>query len=166
MGRPMVPEGGDDRVYTPSYLAKQIVDHFRPEGRILEPCKGTGAFLEYLPLHTRWMEIDEGRDFLNDPPEIPHYDWIVTNPPFSKLRHFLLRSLEQADDIVFLVNLNAILGLKARIRAIQSHGFAIKEILMVDTPPRPWPQSGFQLGAIHIQRGWSGPTIITYPNKS
>lgn len=31
--------------------------------------------------------------------------------------------------------------------------FGIKEILFVPTPPKPWPQAGFALGAVHIQRG-------------
>lgn len=157
----LCPTGGDDRIYTPSYLAKQIVDHFKPEGRILEPCKGTGAFLEHLPLHTRWMEIDEGRDFLNDPPEISHYDWAMTNPPWSKFRAFLNRSMEQADNIVFLSLLNAFF-MKARVRDMREKGFGIKEILMVDTPPKPFAQTGFQLAATHIQRGYSGDVKIVY----
>ena len=39
----------NDVVMTPKPLAKMIVEHFNPTGRILEPCKGEGNFLEYLP---------------------------------------------------------------------------------------------------------------------
>jgi type I restriction-modification system DNA methylase subunit len=162
MSRPLTPKGGNDRIYTPDDLARKIVEHFQPEGTILEPCKGTGAFLKHLPLHARWMEIDEGRDFLNESSGKGwRYDWIVTNPPYSKFRAFLKRSMEMADNIVFLSLLNAFF-MKARLRDIQEQGFGFREILMVDTPPSPWPQMGIQLAATHIQHGYSGPVTITY----
>jgi len=34
----------DDVVMTPPHIAKMLVDHFKPVGKILEPCKGTGNF--------------------------------------------------------------------------------------------------------------------------
>ena len=40
--RPLAPKGGNDRVYTPPWLAAQIISHFNPTGRILEPCRGSG----------------------------------------------------------------------------------------------------------------------------
>lgn len=166
MSRPMVPEGGDDRVYTPPYLAKLIVEHFRPDGYVLEPCRGQGAFTEALklspwPVGYCWMEIDEGSDFLKDAPPMTSFNWVITNPPFSKLRQFLIRSLEISDNVVFLCNLNAMIGLKARVRDVTERGFGFREILFVATPPPPWPQSGFQLGAIHMQRGWTGPCTFS-----
>ena len=33
-------------VMTPVYLAKEIIEHFNPTGRILDPCRGTGAFYD------------------------------------------------------------------------------------------------------------------------
>ena len=38
-----------------------MVEFFKPSGRILEPCKGDGVFLKYLP-SAEWCEIQEGRD--------------------------------------------------------------------------------------------------------
>lgn len=151
----MMPRGGDDRVYTPPELARQIVRHFRPEGTILEPCRGRGAFTDCLPRHTRWMEIDEGHDFLLHDPPCPHFDWIVTNPPWSKFRPFLRRSMEVANNIVFLALLNAWF-MKARMRDMRDAEFGLVEILLVDTPPAPWPQTGFQLAAVKISHGYSG----------
>ena len=29
-----------DRVYTPEWVARDMLEHFRPSGRILEPCRG------------------------------------------------------------------------------------------------------------------------------
>ena len=45
---------------------------------------------------------------------------------------------------------------------IRDSGFAVKEIYCVDTPKKPWPQLGFQLAAVHTQRGYTGGTIWSY----
>jgi len=45
---------------------------------------------------------------------------------------------------------------KARLRDLEQHGFGVAELVWVDTP-RDWPQSGFQLVAAHLKRGYSGP---------
>ncbi len=107
-----------------------------------------------------WCEIDKGRDFLNT--QNNHWDWIVTNPPWSKFRAFLKQSMLVADNIVFLSLVNAFF-MKARISDMRKAGFGIVEILMLDTPVKPWPQTGFQLGATYIQRGYSGKVNIIYP---
>lgn len=36
-----------DIVYAPDWVARDMVEFFRPS--ILEPCKGDGVFLKYLP---------------------------------------------------------------------------------------------------------------------
>jgi hypothetical protein len=140
----------NDVVMTPLHLAKRIVDHFQPKGRILEPCRGAGHFHRFMP-GADWCEITEGRNFFDWKNRV---DWIVTNPPWSQIRPFLQHSMSLADDIVFLMTVNHV-WTKARIRDIYSSGFAIKEICLVEMPPE-FPQSGFQLGAIHISRGWKG----------
>ncbi len=140
----------NDVVMTPPHLAQRIVDHFKPSGRILEPCRGKGSFQKIMP-GSFWCEISEGVDFFAWSKPV---DWIVTNPPWSQIRPFLQHSMELADDIVFLMTVNHV-WTKARIRDIYSTGFAIKEICICEMPPE-FPQSGFQLGAIHISRGWKG----------
>jgi hypothetical protein len=82
---------------TPVYLAKQIVNHFNPKGKILEPCCGNGNFLSVIPT-ADWCEIDKNKDFLTIQ---GHWDWIITNPPYSKYRDFLAKSMEVSDNIVF-----------------------------------------------------------------
>lgn len=153
--RALAPKGGNDKVYTPDYLAKQIVDHFKPIGRILEPCRGTGSFAQYLG-ECDWCELDDGRDFLTHTGE---YDWIITNPPWSQLRAFLKKSMELSENIVFLSLVNAFF-MKARVEDMRNSNFGIVEILMLDTPSKPWPQTGFQLGATHIKRGYHGDIKI------
>lgn len=141
----------NDVVQTPPDLACRIVEHFRPSGKILEPCKGEGNFLKFLPEDTFWCEISEGRDFFDFWNPV---DWIVTNCPWSKVREFLNHAMKVSTNIVFLMTVNHV-WTKARIRDIHSAGFGIREICLCEMPPE-FPQSGFQLGAIHIQKNWNG----------
>ena len=156
--RQLIPHGGDDRVYTPPALANKIVEYFNPQikGIVLEPCVGKGAFVRAInkfkhPI--RKCEIDKGSDFFDFTEKV---SWIITNPPWSLARRFAQHSYEISDNIVFLITVNHFMGLKARRLDMERAGFGIKEIVYVDTPPKPWPQSGFQLAAIHIKRGYKG----------
>lgn len=159
--RPLAPRGGNDMVYTPSEVAELIVDHFRPSGRIVEPCRGGGAFTNYLPKNVDWFEIREGRDWLQARRPIEgRWDWCITNPPYSQFRPFLRKAMELCDNIVFLCFVNA-MWMKARRRDMREFGFGIREILELDTPPPPWPQAGFQLAAIHLMRGWRGCITVS-----
>jgi len=105
-----------------------------------------------------WCEIDEGRNFLTTEGK---WDWVVTNPPWSQFRPFLLKSMEVADNVVFLSLLNAWF-MRARVRDMRNAGFGIVEVLMLDTPKKPWPQTGFQLSAVHVKRGYRSPVVFTY----
>lgn len=146
----------NDCVQTPIELAKYLVKHFNPTGRILEPCKGEGNFLKAIEgygqnIPTLWCEILESKDFFEFNEKV---DWIITNPPYSQMRKFIQKSMEVSDNIVFLTTINH-LWLKARLRDIKEAEFGIKEILLLDTP-KNFPQSGFQIGCFHLQRNYVG----------
>lgn len=143
----------DDVVMTPIDLAERLVNHFKPQGKGLEPCKGTGNFLRFLK-KADWCEITEGRDFFDYHEKV---NYIFTNPPWSKIRPFLQHSMELAENIYFLFTINH-LWTKARLRDIQQQGFGIVEICIFDTP-KEFPQSGFQVEMVHIQRGYDGKQI-------
>lgn len=76
------------------------------------------------------------------------------NPPYSIFRKFMNKAMEVSDNIVFLVTINHI-WLKARMRDMKEKRFGIKEIVIFDTP-KTFPQSGFQVGCVHLQKGWKG----------
>ena len=163
----LAQKNGNDRVYTPPELALKIVCHFNPEGNKCDPCYGRGAFYVAMLAHggyerptLRGFEIDDGMDFLAWEKD-EHFDWIVTNPPWSKLRAFLKKSMECSDNVVFLCLVNAFF-MKARQQDMKDAGFGMREILFVPTPPKPWPQAGFSLGAVHIQRGYTGPVTHSW----
>ena len=56
----------NDVVFTPDWLAKKICSMFSIKGLVLEPCKGEGAFMKYLPPDTMWCEVTEGKNFRED----------------------------------------------------------------------------------------------------
>jgi hypothetical protein len=138
----------NDDIETPDWLAKALVAHFRPSGRVLEPCRASGRIFRLLPSGAEWCEIKEGRDFLSTP--LGRYDWIITNPPWSQIRPFLRRAMQVADNVVFLMTINHA-WTKARLRDVEEAGFGLQTILLVPTP-QEFPQSGFQLGAVHYRR--------------
>lgn len=143
----LIPKNGNDKVMTPKELCKKIVDYFNPTGLILEPCKGAGNFTDVLP-NCDYCEIDEGIDFFDYKKE--NVDWIITNPPYSIVKKFLIKSYElKVKNIVYVIPINHILGLKARLNDMKKYGYSVKEIILIDTP-KEFPQSGFQFGVIHI----------------
>jgi len=152
------PSGGNDKVYTPDYLARYIIDYFKPTGKIVEPSSGKGVFLKYMKAD--WYEIDKGKDFF-DCNET--YDWAITNPPFSIIRKFLQHLYKlKTKNIVFLCPLNHILGLKARIKDMRDNNYGIKEVILIDTP-KEFPQSGFQWSINHIKLDYKGKLSINHP---
>lgn len=144
----------NDDIQTPTELAGRIVRYFRSRGRILEPCCGAGNFLKHLP-GADWCEIKNGRDFLAYESRV---DWIITNPPWSQIRPFLIKAFETAENIVFLMTINHA-WTKARLRIARENAFSLKTIALTETP-KAFPQSGFQLGAVHYQRHWEGTVTL------
>lgn len=156
MSKQLIPKGGNDKIYTPDWLAEAIVNHYKPWGSFIEPCKGGGAFVRaaknYGLTNITTCEIDEGYDFLQmREPSGEKFSWSISNWPWSKFRPFLQKNLRIADNVVTLTTVNHCLCLKARLRDIKEAGYYIQEILMLDTP-KEFPQSGFQLGAIHLSK--------------
>jgi hypothetical protein len=159
----------NDCIQTPINLALDILNHFKPTGTLLEPCKGDGNFIQAYENYNlmiqlegkegikwAWCEITEGKDFFDFKEKV---DWIITNPPWSQVRKFLQHGLEISNNICFLITINH-LWTKARLRDIKNAGFGIKEICMIETPDN-FPQLGFQIGMIHLQRNYIGDIKLT-----
>ena len=159
MGKALTYAGKSDNFQTPIYLAQRIVKHFNPIGTILEPCCGKGNFLQVLP-NADWCEISKGRDFLTLE---GHWDWIITNPPYSKYRLFLNKAMAVADNIVFLQLLSHTF-FRARLRDMFANKFSIKEILLLETP-KEFPQFGFQLGCVYYKKNYIGDIHLCWGNE-
>lgn len=143
---------------TPEWLAKKVIDSLPISGKVLDPCKGLGAFYDQLPGDKNYCELSENKDFFEWKEKV---DWIVTNPPWSIYRKFAKHAYTIADNVCFLVPIQYDLSLKARLRDMREAGFGIREIYTVETPKenpgnKPWPQMGFQLGWVWKQKGYNG----------
>lgn len=149
----------NDRIYTPDPLAVAIAAALQPSGRLLEPCEGKGAFTRALRPYGEvlTLEWDRGDAFTLWQERV---DWVITNPPWSRFSEFLLHAMEVADHVCLLATVNHF-WTKYRVRTIASAGFGYQALLLIDWP-KDWPPSGFQLGLMHLRRGWRGPTTIAW----
>lgn len=149
-----------DVVFTPDWLAEMICAMFPIDGRVLEPCKGEGAFLKYLPADTQWCEIVDGRNYYDFNESV---DWIVTNPPYSDFNRFLEHSFELAKNIVLLVPLAKLFKSMGTLTAIMNYGGFVSIHCL------PASQAGFPFGfpcaVYHLQRGYRGQTKFSILKK-
>ena len=153
----------NDVVFTPRDIAEKVVSLFPIRGSVLEPCRGEGVFLEFLPHDTESCEITEGSDFFeyNNPVKNPlrHYDWIVTNPPYSNFDRFLHRSFDVADNVVFLVPFSKVFKSMGTLRKIDAYGGMVS--IWIIAAGRCGFPFGFPAAAIYFKRGYKGETKIT-----
>ena len=144
-----------DCIQTPLSLAIEIVNHFKPEGKVLEPCKGEGVFLKYLPVNTEWCEIADGKNFYDYTKKV---NWIVTNPPYSDFNRFLEHSFELSDNVVLLVPLAKMFKSMGTIRQILNYGGFVS-IHFLPSSKAGFP-FGFPSGIFHIKKDYKGETIF------
>jgi hypothetical protein len=145
-----------DVIYTPEPIAKEIVEHFKPTGRILDPCRGGGAFWKAMP-GADWCEISEGRDFFKWREPV---DWIVSSPPYSILDAWMNHSYAVATNIVYLLPLPKLFNSARRLQTICELG-GMREVLVVTVGRKlgfPW---GYACGAVHFETGYKGSCKIT-----
>lgn len=150
-----------DIVYTPGWVATDMVDHFAPSGRILEPCRGRGVFTDLMPT-ADWCEITDGRDFFDWHTPV---DWVISNPPYSLTRKWFQHSYTIADHLVYLVPLRNVFSGYGFLREINEYG-GIREIRTYGTGGKLGFPMGNAVGAFHIERGYRGDTAFTFPSES
>lgn len=137
---------------TPDWCAADIVQYFKPYGEVLEPFKGDGIFLRYLPA-ALWCEIDEGRDFFDWDRSV---DWIISNPPYSQTRQCFKHACSLAEHVVFLVPLRNVFSGYGFVKELQRVG-GLQEIRLYGTGSRLGFPMGNCIGAIHWSRRCRGP---------
>lgn len=148
-----------DVVYTPDDIAKDIVSHFAPSGKVLEPCRGDGAFYRHLPAGSYWCEIAEGKDFFQWNERV---DWIVSNPPFSIFANWMRHSFAISDNIVYLLPITKVFNSYTMIQLIYSWG-GIKEVYVIGGGSMLKSERlGFAIGAVHFVKGYEGGINIAF----
>jgi len=148
----------DDIVYTPDFVVFDIIDFFKPNGKCLDPCCGSGEFLNQLPVGSGWCEIRKGKDFFNYTDRV---DWIVGNPPYSIFVDFLRHSFRIAENVVYLVPTNKIFQSFKIMDQIDDYG-GIKSILVYGAGQNIGMPFGFSVGVFHFKKGYCGETKIKF----
>ena len=151
-----IPLAPQDVVYTPDWIARDMVSFFQPSGVILDPCKGDGVFLKYLP-PAEWCEIEEGRDFYAWHTPV---DWVFGNPPYSQFSKWLGHSMEIANNIVYLIPLTRLFNNGSFIKRLRKWGGIAHMRYYADGGELGW-HIGFAIGAVHFQKGYSGGMFIS-----
>lgn len=155
---PAGSEKRGDRVYTPDWCAKDMVEHFGPVGSVLDPCRGAGAFHDLLDPGAPWCEADEGVDFFKFTDRV---DWVIGNPPYSLTRKWFRHSYTIADHLLYLVPLRNIFSGYGFVKEIHEFG-GIAEIRTYGTGGRLGFPMGNAVGAMHVVRGWTETTRFSF----
>lgn len=137
----------DDIILTPRDVARDIIDFFAPSGRVLDPCRGDGAFADQMP-GCEWCEIRDGKDFFAWHKPV---DWIVSNPPYSIFSEFMRHSMKIADNIVYLIPINKVFNSDKMLREVWKWG-GVETIYVVSSGGQLGFPIGFAIGAVHFRR--------------
>lgn len=136
-------EEPNDIFYTPSALAKDLIMFvdIEPNHKLLDPFKGKGAFYDNYPKENEkdWFEIDQNRDFFKINKK---YDWMISNPPFSKTNEIIEKSCMYSN-IGFAYLWPTYTLSYSRLKKIESFGFYLDSIVYFENP-KEW-KIGFQM---------------------
>lgn len=152
-----------DKVYTPHWAIKKVLDNFPINGKVLEPFAGDGRWVVQMASRGQpvsWCEIDEGRDFLDWHQRV---DWIVTNPPYSTFTEMSRKCMAIASQVVLVIPVNKVMSSMPRLRDISERGFAVREIQILGSGRELGFPFGFPVGAVWLSKGWNEKVRLTLP---
>ena len=147
-----------DFYQTPYALTRRLLEVEKFEGRILEPSCGAGAITAILKEAgykdiTAYDYLLDGKDFLT---ETRKFDAIITNPPFSLAKEFILKACEIAPRFAFLLPLTYLHG-KERLDEIylreileKTYVFARYPLLSAEIRPDGKYETGMMVYAWYI----------------
>lgn len=148
----------NDVVYTPEWIALDMIKHFKPEGIILDPCSGGGVFFNNLEGNKYFCEIEKGVDFFDF--ELP-VRWIISNPPYSIFDEWLTHSLPLADEVCYLIPVNKLLSSYKKLQEVYKWG-GIKHIRYYGSGRKIGFPFGFPVGAVHLSKNYKGEVGISF----
>ena len=143
-----------DNVYTPDWLARDMVEYFKPTGICLDPCRGDGAFFRYLPAGSQWCEIENGRDFYAWTNQV---DWVIGNPPYSHLLAWIRYSFMIANNVAYLIPYHRVTTSSEFMDTVDEWG-GLVHVRRYGTGYDAGFPFGHALVAVHYQKGFQGDT--------
>lgn len=151
-----------DYVITPEWCAQDIIEWFKPSGKILDPSAGLNkVFYNNLLVNNTdvdYCEIQENIDFFKYTNEV---DWIVGNPPYSIFDKWMKHSYTIADNIVYLLPTFKIFNALGLCRQYKLNGW-IKHIRLYDVGKKiEWARSR-PIVAAHFVKNYKGDTSWSF----
>lgn len=124
-----------DKIYTPLKLSKDIINiiDLKQGDIVLEPFLGEGSFYNQYPNYVikKWCEIDKGVDFLLWDERC---DWIITNPPFSKLNIMIDKMISLANKGIAIIIMTQAMTSK-RSSTFENNGFHLTHMEQFNCRP-------------------------------
>ena len=98
-----------DECYTPSYAVEPLLPYLQKNKIIYEATSGISfQIVDYLTEKGYKVISSQGKDFLKD--ELPEFDLIITNPPYSKKDVFIKKCYELNKPFALLMPVTALQG--------------------------------------------------------
>lgn len=113
----------NDEFYTPKELCRFLIDmvDLKVDDVVLDSAYGTGNFYNQYPGYTINKHT---MDFFNFNEKI---DWIITNPPYSKIDDYLKQSAKICrKGFAYLLGINNLTA--KRIKEMEDNGFYITKV--------------------------------------
>ena len=121
--------GSSDHFQTPMWAIYLILSYIPDGAKIWEPACGEGNIVKHLmnnDITCHGTDLMHGFDFLSSFIEIPEFDMILTNPPFSTKDLWLEKCYDIGKPFALLLPITALEG-KDRQAMYKKHGV---EVLM------------------------------------
>lgn len=177
----------NDYYQTPYSMTKQLLEVENFEGKILEPSCGAGAIVKVLRDHKKSVDycdlnndfsltgiFKNFKDFIND--DFDRYDNIITNPPFSLAKEFILKAKQIANNkIAMLLPLNYLHGVSRYNEIYKDTTFPLKAVyvfcrygLLEDTIREDGTyKAGMMVYAWYIwDKSYKGEPVIRWLNNN
>lgn len=148
---------GNDCIATPGWVADDMIDFFRPKGRVLDPCMGDGVFFDRIE-GCEWCEILRDRDFFD---ETPYFDCVIGNPPYSAIRKFALHGMSISDRVILLIPVWKAFNALGLMKAAEIYG-GISHIRTYGGGGRLGFPMGNAIGAVEWSKGHKRGTTYSF----
>lgn len=164
----------NDEYHTRPGITKALTDRICIYGRVLEPCNGRGHITSTLTsrsIVTNDINPERSADFHCDAtdPEAEiwdgrHYDWVITNPPFSEAHKILPIAFEHADiGVAFLLRLSYLEPTMSRnVRGdwLDKHADQMTNLIILGNPRPSFPP--YQRNTDSVTSAW----MVWHPDFS